>query len=146
MSTIKMSFKVNWDSRRQRPSRTSRQSTGFPQNELSSCKMCLEPTMRQVFLLEASFNQMSSPKPSSLQGCFLKRGSTNFIRLILVHLVVFTVELRVSTICRAARSGPYLGRQLDFLKNSFSGGSQGTMPSGVTHLQAFWLTGGIFIS
>ena len=66
-------------------------------------------------------------------------------RAILVDLVVFTVELRVSTICRLPRRGPYLGRQLDFLKNSFSGGSQGTMHSGETHLRAFWVTGGIFI-
>ena len=54
-------------------------------------------------------------------------------RAISVDFVIFTVELRVSTICRPARRGPYLGRQLDFFKNSFSGGSQGTMPSGETH-------------
>ena len=66
-------------------------------------------------------------------------------RAILVDLVVFRCELRVSTICRPARRGPYLGRQLDFLKNSFSGGCLGTIPGGDTHFQAPGVTGGCFI-
>ena len=67
-------------------------------------------------------------------------------RAVCVDLVFFRFEVRMSTTCRPTRLGPYLGRQLDFFKNSFSGGSQGTMASGETHLQPFWVTGGIFIS
>ena len=45
----------------------------------------------------------------------------------------------------SARFTPYLGRQLDFFKNSFSGGCLGTIPGGDTHFQAPGVTGGCFI-
>ena len=66
-------------------------------------------------------------------------------RAVCVDLVVFRFEVRMSTTCRLARRGPYLGRQLDFLKNSFSGGCLGTIPGGDTHFQAPGVTGGCFI-
>ena len=66
-------------------------------------------------------------------------------RAVCVDLVVFRFEVRMSTTCRPARRGPYLGRQLDFFKNSFSGGCLGTIPGGDTHFQAPGVTGGCFI-
>ena len=59
--------------------------------------------------------------------------------------VGFTVKVRSSPSYRPARIGPYLGRPLDFLKNSFSGGCLGTIPGGDTHFQAPGVTGGCFI-
>ena len=66
-------------------------------------------------------------------------------RAVCVDLVVFRFEVRMSTTCRLARRGLYLGRQLDFFKNSFSGGCLGTIPGGDTHFQAPGVTGGFFI-
>ena len=59
--------------------------------------------------------------------------------------VRFTVKGHSSPSYQPTRRGLYLGRQLDFFKNSFSGGCLGTVPGGDTHFQAPGVTGGCFI-
>ena len=93
----------------------------------------------RFFGLESCPFNMDSPQLSILKIGLLWKELETFVW-------TWSFLGRMSMTCRPTRYLLYLGRQLDFLRNSFSGGSQGTMPSGETHLQPFWVTGGLFIS